>query len=70
MIDLKILALLSPEGFDNRFYEVAGKTTTYKKAYEHVEEEHELYFGKRKYAGYDSYRVCRHLRIKKKRKTI
>ena len=48
MIDLKILALLSPEGFDDRFYEVAGKTTTYKKAYEHGEEEHELYFGKRK----------------------
>ena len=68
MIDIKILKLLSAEGFDERFYEVSAKTPTYKKAYEAVQDEHELYFGRRRYAGYDSYRVCRHLRIKKKGK--
>ena len=33
MIDIKILKLLSSEGFDEIFYEVSSKTPTYKKAY-------------------------------------
>ncbi len=68
MIDYKILALLTKDGYDDRFYQIAAKTKTYKQAYENLESEFEFYFGKRKYSSYDSYRVCRHLRIKKKGK--
>lgn len=64
-MDLKIIALLSPEGFDERFWKVASETKTYKEAYEIVEEEHEKHFKKRKYSDYNSYRNCRDKRIKK-----
>ena len=64
-MDLKIIALLSPEGFDERFWKVASETKTYKEAYEIVEQEHEKYFKKRKYSDYNSYRNCRDKRIKK-----
>ena len=39
MIDLKILALLSPNGFDERFWKYAKETKTYVEAYEKTEME-------------------------------
>ena len=65
MIDLKILALLSPNGFDDRFWKYAKETKTYIEAYEKTETEHEKHFGKRKYSDYNSFRNCRDKRIKK-----
>ena len=64
MIEFKILALLSPNGFDERFWEFAKETKTYVEAYEKTENEYEKHFGKRKYSDYNSYRNCRDKRIK------
>tara|TARA_R100001440_G_scaffold74743_2_gene100558 strand:+ start:681 stop:887 length:207 start_codon:yes stop_codon:yes gene_type:complete len=68
MIDIKIIALLTPEGFDERFWSEASNTKTYKQAYENVEKDFEKYFQRRKYSDYNSYRNCRDKRIKKNKK--
>ena len=65
MIDLKILALLTPNGFDDRFWKNAKETKTYVEAYEKTEIEYEKHFGKRKYSDYNSYTTSRNKRIKK-----
>ena len=65
MIELKILALLTPNGFDDRFWKYAKETKTYVEAYEKTEIEHQKHFGKRKYPDYNSYRNCRDKRIKR-----
>ena len=67
-MDSKIIALLTPDGFDERFWDNAAQSKTYKIAYEKVEQEYESYFGKRKYSDYNSYRNCRDKRIKKNKK--
>ncbi len=64
-MDIKIISLLSPEGFDERFWDLASQTKTYKEAYEKLEQEYEEYFSKRKYSDYNSYRNCRDRRLKK-----
>lgn len=63
-MDIKIIALLTPEGFDQRFWEVASETKTYKEAYELVEKEYEENFRQRKYSDYNSFRNCRDRRLK------
>ena len=65
-MDLKIIALLSPEGFDQRFWEVASETKTYKEAYELVVKEYEANFKHRRYSDYNSFRNCRDKRLKKR----
>ena len=65
MIEFKILALLSPNGFDDRFWKYAKDSKTYKAAYEKTENEFEKHFGKRKYSDYNSYTTSRNKRIKK-----
>ena len=65
MIDLKILALLSPKGFDERFWKHAKESKTYIEAYEKTEMEHEKHFGKLRYSDYNSFRNCRDRRIKR-----
>jgi len=65
MIEFKILALLSPNGFDDRFWKYAKDSKTYKAAYEKTEQEFEKHFGKRKYSDYNSYTTSRNKRIKK-----
>ena len=65
MIDLKILALLSPKGFDERFWKHAKESKTYLEAYEKTEMEHEKHFRKRRYSDYNSFRNCRDRRIKR-----
>ena len=64
-MDIKIISLLSPEGFDERFWDLASQTKTYKEAYDKLEQEYEEYFSKRKYSDYNSYRNCRDRRLKK-----
>jgi len=65
MIEFKILALLTPNGFDDRFWKYAKETKTYVEAYEKTEIEHEKHFGKRKYSDYNSYTTSRNKRLKK-----
>lgn len=65
-MDIKIIALLTPEGFDERFWEVASETKTYKEAYELVEKEYQENFRQRKYSDYNSFRNCRDRRLKKR----
>jgi hypothetical protein len=65
MIELKILALLTPNGFDERFWKYAKETKTYVEAYEKTEIEYEKHFGKRKYSDYNSYTTSRNKRLKK-----
>ena len=50
MIEFKILALLSPNGFDERFWKHSKNSKTYKAAYEKTENEFAEHFGKRKYS--------------------
>ena len=64
-MDERIITLITPEGFDERFWDNAAHCKTYKIAYEKVEEEYESVFGKRKYSDYNSYRNCRDRRLKK-----
>ena len=63
---IKIIDLLTPEGFDERFWEVASETKTYKEAYELVEKEYQENFRQRKYSDYNSFRNCRDRRLKKR----
>ena len=63
-MDIKIIALLTPEVFDQRFWEVASETKTYKEAYELVEKEYQENFRQRKYSDYNSFRNCRDRRLK------
>lgn len=63
-MDIKIIALLTPEGFDQRFWEVASETKTYKEAYELVEKEYQHNFKQRRYSDYNSFRNCRDRRLK------
>tara|TARA_R100000789_G_scaffold100360_1_gene110060 strand:- start:118 stop:330 length:213 start_codon:yes stop_codon:yes gene_type:complete len=65
MIEFKILALLTPNGFDDRFWKYAKETKTYVEAYEKTEIEYEKHFGKRKYSDYNSYTTSRNKRLKK-----
>ena len=63
-MDNKLLALLTPEGFDDRFWDIAAQTKTYKKAYEIVEQECEEHFNRRRYSDYNSFRNCRDKRLR------
>jgi hypothetical protein len=65
MMDKKIIALLNADGFSKRFWQETKDFKTYKEAYEKLEVEFEKHFGKRRYADYDSFRVCRDRKLKK-----
>ena len=65
MIEFKILALLSLNGFDERFWEHCKTEKTYKAAYEKTEDEFAEHYGKRKYSDYNSFRGARDKRIKR-----
>ena len=58
-IELEILALLSPSGFEKRFHKHCKLSRTYEDAYELTERDYESNFGKRRYASYDSFRVTK-----------
>ena len=70
MIDKKILVLLRADGFIQRFWEKTKIHKTYKSAYEELEDEYEGYFGERRYSDYNSFRICRDRKIKKKIEAI
>ena len=62
----EILALLSPSGFEKRFHRNYKISKTYEDAYELTEQEYESNFSKRKYSSYDSFRVTKNRRNRKK----
>ena len=63
-IQLEILALLSPSGFEKRFHKHCKETKTYSEAYELTEKEYQKNFGKRRYSSYDSFRVTKNRKIR------
>jgi|TARA_R100001594_G_scaffold33325_1_gene61754 hypothetical protein len=65
-IEIEILALLSPSGFEKRFHKNCQKSKTYYDAYELTEQEYEKNFGKRRYASYDSFRVTKNRKNRNK----
>tara|TARA_R100000353_G_scaffold153096_1_gene111618 strand:- start:243 stop:461 length:219 start_codon:yes stop_codon:yes gene_type:complete len=65
-IEIEILALLSPSGFEKRFHKYCKSSKTYEQAYEKVEKEYELNFGKRRYSSYDSFRVTKNRKNRNK----
>ena len=60
-----ILKLLTPEGFDERFYSLCQLYRTNELAYEALERQYESYFGKRRYSNYESYRKTKNKRVNK-----
>lgn len=62
----EVLDLLDLEGFNEKFEEELRNHRTQEEAYEHTEQLHEQFFGRRKYSGYDSFRKVRERKLKKK----
>ena len=65
-IEIEILALLSPAGFEKRFHKHCRTEKTYYEAYDKTEMEYENNFGKRRYASYDSFRVTKNRKNRNK----
>lgn len=63
-LGIEILALLSPSGFEKRFYKNCKSSKSYSEAYEKTEQEYESNFGKRRYSSYDSFRVTKNKKIR------
>ena len=62
----KDIHLNDPEAFEKRWLEYTATADTYEEAYLMVEEDYKKVFGKRKYSGYNSFRVARRNRMKRK----
>ena len=61
-----ILELNTDEGFDKMFWSMTGEYTgSYELAYEATERLFIEYFGRRRYANYESYRISRNRKLKK-----
>ena len=63
---IKDINLHTPEKFDKRFEQYTQIADTYEEAYIMVEKDYIRVFGRRKYSNYNSYRVSRRKRIKKR----
>lgn len=61
-----IPAQWTTEGFMQRFEELLNETKTYLDAYNRTEEEHCASFGRRRYKGYDAFRMTRKQLLLKK----
>lgn len=59
---------LDAETFAKIFNEHLPQTDTYEQAYERAEEQHEKLTGHKRYSNYDSFRIARYQRMKKKNK--
>ena len=59
-----MIKIYSANGFVREFWERTKEYKTFKSAYESLEKEHIDLFGKRKYADYNSFRVCRDRKTK------
>lgn len=61
----EILALLTHEGYDDRYHHHCKTSRTYQEAYEKTEKEFSEYYDMRKYSSYDSFRVSHNKRLKR-----
>lgn len=55
-IEPHILKLMDPMGFNDRVNELLSIYDTREKAYESAERQYEIYFGKRRFKDYNSFR--------------
>ena len=60
---LEILAMLTPEGFDERYHNHCKTSRTYHEAYEKTEVEFYDYYQMRRYKTFDSFRVSHNKRM-------
>lgn len=56
----------TPAGFDTEFWRQLAQHKTHQAAYEATEEIHSMYWGRKKYSNFESYRISRDKRIRKK----
>ena len=61
----EILAMLTPEGFDERYHNHCKTSKTYQEAYEKTEREYYDYYQQRKYSSFNSFRVSHNKRVVK-----
>ncbi|MAK37513.1 MAG: hypothetical protein CMC15_15255 [Flavobacteriaceae bacterium] len=59
-----ILAMLTHDGFDERYHYYCRESKTYQEAYEKTEKEFSEHYDIRKYSSYDSFRVSHNRRMK------
>ena len=64
MLSERLLKMLDPIGFSELYdlERVKNKELSNIDCYERLEIEHEMYFGRRRYSGYDSFRKVRERR--------
>ena len=58
------ITLISADGFVREFWKRAKNHKTMIAAYEELEKEYRETFGKRRYADYNSFRICRDRKTK------
>ena len=63
MIPERAIQLLSKKGFIDAYYEGVRAGMSCKDAFESVNLEHELFFGKPRYMSYDSFRHVRDYKV-------
>jgi len=56
--------LVSVSGFIARYMQHLSSDITQQQAYEFTEQEYELYFGRRRYSCYDSFRQVKNRKLK------
>lgn len=57
--------LLTTKGFDDLFWEQLKTASTQLEAWQATEEIYKSYFGRQRYANFESYRISRNRRYKK-----
>lgn len=67
-IPIKIIGMLSANGYVDRFYAHCKTCATDKEAYEKTEAEFRTHFNQKKYSSYDSFRVVRDRQLRKETK--
>jgi uncharacterized protein YktA (UPF0223 family) len=70
MIEEHYLKLMTVKGFIERYWEFIGIYPSHEEAYNAVEKQYEMAFGKRKYSDYTSFRVVKSNYMKKIRDQI
>lgn len=70
MKDIYIDSWATPEGFNRLFELYCKEYSTYEKAYEAAERQHESKFGKKKYASWESFKNTRNQKLRNRVKIV
>lgn len=62
----RALYLTTTTGFDDAFFKNLASCKTQVEAYTLTEQEYHSYFGRNRYSSFESYRISRNKRIRKK----